>query len=84
MEQVYNIFKTQDGKILIEINKGEFEGKEYTLFVSNEEPYPAYVAEVEEGNNIKFVQNKPLAIKILKELAKDKTTADKIKPLVTK
>ena len=74
---------TQEGKVLIEINKGEYEGKVYTLFVSNEVPYPAYVGEVLEGNRIEFVKDKPLAIKILKELAKDELTAEKIKPLIT-
>lgn len=82
MDQVYNIFKTEDNKVLIEINKGEFEGKTYALFVSNDEPYPAYIAEVVEENKFEFVKDKSMAIKVLKELSKDKETANKIKPLI--
>lgn len=84
MEQVYNIYKIQDNKSLVEINKVEFEGKTYTLFVSNEAPYSACVGEILEGNNINLVQDKDLATKIIKEISKDEATIEKFKPLLKK
>lgn len=81
MQPVYNIFKTEDNKVLIEINRGQFEGRVYVLFVSNEAPYPTYIAEVVAENKFEFVKDKSLAIRVLKELSKDEETANKLKPL---
>ena len=82
-ENVYNVYKINNMN-LIEINRAEVEGNTYVLFVNNEEPYPAYVAQVSDDNKFDFIKDKPLAIKILKEISKDKTTYAKFKSLLPK
>lgn len=83
MEEVYKIFKTADNKVLIEINQGKFENKTYSLFIANEQPYPVFVGEVVGEDKIEFIKDKALAMKILKELVKDKEINDKFKKVIS-
>lgn len=80
-EKTYNIYQVNEKK-LIEINRVDVDGKTYAMLVDNSEPYPVYVAEIADNNTIEFIKEKPLAIKLLKEISKDKTTYEKFKLLV--
>lgn len=83
MEQkVYNVFNTQDGQSLIEIGKKQIDGKNYAFMLQQKSPYSMFVAEVDENNNVSFIEEKIRAYKLLKIASEDNQIKENFKTLL--